>query len=257
MAAVVLDMGNNLVLCKGSPFELQEQKINARVMTPEAQARLTENIKKDKRLEQLPFAVMREDGSHDLISGHHRKRSAVAAGLGEIYWLADTRSDMTASTVAAKQVAHNSIQGEDDPETLKLLAEIIDTVDDKLESFLSPADFDSVDQLEATEAVELGIDIDWKIMVLVFTPAILEKLENIERWCSERVPRDTDLAALCSSDILARVRQVMLNVAKVEDVRSLGSVFARMCEIVENHIELEQKVLKALPPPVDSDKLAE
>lgn len=254
MAAVILDMGNNLVLCKGNPFELKEQKINARVMTPEAQSRLTENIKKDKRLEQLPFAVMRENGSHDLISGHHRKRSAVAAGLQEIFWLADTRSDMTASTVAAKQVAHNSLQGEDDPATLRDLWEIIDTIDDKLESFLSPDDFDSVTQLEPAEAVELGIDIEWKTMILVFTPAILEKLETIEQWCAGKVPHGTDLVGVCSSDILARVRQVMLSVARVEDVRSLGSVFARMCEIVENHIESTEQ--KSLPSPLEPDKLA-
>jgi hypothetical protein len=37
----------------------------------------------------------------------------------------------------------------------------------------------------------------------------------------------------------------MLNVAKVEDVRSLGTVFARMCEIVEAHIAASDT--KALP----------
>lgn len=251
MAEIVFNLGNHMVLCRGNPAELKEQKINARVMSPECQGRLTENIKKDKRLEQLPFAVMREDGTHELISGHHRRRSAVAAGLPDIFWLADTRTDMTPSTVAAKQVAHNSLQGEDDPDTLKLLAGIIDTVDDRLESFLSPDDFDSVSQLEAADAVDLGIDINWKCMVLIFTPAVLESLENIERWCETKIPAKADVAAVCSNAILGRLRQVMLNVAKVDDVRSLGSVFSRMCEIVEKHIVAEQKLLPAPQEPAN------
>lgn len=254
-SVIVVEMGNHMVLCKGHPNELKEQKINARVMTPEAQSRLTANIKKDRRLEQLPFAVMRDDGSHDLISGHHRKRAAEAAGVAEIYWLSDTRTDMTPSTVAAKQLAHNSLQGTDDPETLRDIYELLDTVDDKLESFLSPADFDSVTQLETADAVELGIDIDWKCMVLVFTPAIMESLDRIERWCESRIPANTDMVGVCSSDILARVRQVMLHVAKVEDVRSLGSVLARMCEIVEKHIEASDGQ-KALPVAMEPDKIA-
>lgn len=262
MARQIHDLGNHLALFAGRPDELVEQERNARVMSPEAMARLTENIKNDKRLEQLPFSVMREDRTHELISGHHRKRAAQGAGLSEIYWLADTRSDMPRGTVVAKQLAHNSLQGQDDPATLKELFGELATVDQIIESFLTPDDFDSVTQLEPADAVELGLDIEWKVLALVFTPAIMESVDRLEAWTASRIPKDTDVVGVCSNDILARVRQVMLNVAKVEDVRSLGSVFARMCEICEAHIAEQDKtakmvvgVQKALNKPDDSAKV--
>lgn len=251
MAELILEMGHNLALYKGRPGELVEQKINARVMPPEAQERLTENIRKEKRLEQLPFAVVREDGTHELISGHHRKRGAEGAGLAEIFWLSDTRTDMTRSLVAAKQLAHNSLQGKDDPETVRDIYAQIDDCADMLESFVSAADFDSVEQLSAMEGVELNIDLDLRTMVLVFTPSVLAKLDRVEQFFKEHVPAETDLVGVCSSDILARVRQVMLNVAHVEDVRSMGAVFARMCEIVEAHFS-EDTAKKALPSVAES-----
>jgi hypothetical protein len=245
MAKLMLEMGSNLALYKGHPDELIEQEVNARVMSPEAMDRLTENIRKEHRLEQLPFAVVRDGDKHELISGHHRKRGAKGAKLDEIYWLADTRTDLARGTVVAKQIAHNTLQGEDDKATLKELYAELDTVDAKIESFLQPKDFDDVSQLEPAEAVDLSLDIDLKSMTLVFTPAVLESLDRIEAWANGHVEEATDLVGVIPLDMLARVRAVMLNVAKVEDVRSLGTVFARMCEIVEAHIAASDT--KALP----------
>lgn len=263
MATKILDMGAHLALYKGNPDDLKEQAVNARVMSPEAMERLTENIKNEKRLEQLPLSVVREDGSHELISGHHRKRAAQGAGLAEIYWLADTRSDLSRGAVVAKQLAHNSLQGKDDPATLRDLFGELESVDNIIESFVQPADFDSVAQLEPADATQLALTIELKSMTLVFTPAVLDSLDRIETWCGEHVDDATDMVGIVPLDMLARVRAVMLNVAKVEDVRSLGTVFARMCEICEAHIAEQTKTAtlvagaqKNLPAPADSAKLA-
>jgi hypothetical protein len=240
MAELMLDLGENLALYRGHPDELVGQDVNANVMTPEAFERLTETIRRDKRLEQLPFAVVRAD-KHELISGHHRRDSGKAAGLDRIWWLADTRQNMSRGTVVAKQLAHNSIHGEDDKATLALLYSELDTVDNVIDSFVTPKDFDSVGQLEPADAVDLGLSIDLKAMTLIFTPAVLGSLDRIEKWVGEHVPDDSDVVGVLPADTLARVRQVMLSVAKVEDVRSLGTVFACMCEIVEAHISGLQK----------------
>lgn len=242
-----------MALYKGQPDELIEQDKNAQVMTPEAFDRLSATVARDKRLEQLPFAVLRDTGKHELISGHHRKRAANKGKLTEIYWLSDTRTDMARGDVVAKQLAHNSIHGEPDPAMLKELYDEMVTADQMMESHVSPDDFDGVGQLEAAEAVDLGLSIQWKAITLVFTPAVLESLERIENFFSRHVPANTDMVGVLPHDLLARVRQVALNIAKVEDVRSLGAVFARMCEIVEAHIEATNPdASKALPAPADS-----
>lgn len=109
MAEFVAEVGRNLALYKVSVDEIREQDLNARVMPPEMMERLAETVKTEGRLEQLPFTVLRK-GYFELVSGHHRVRAARAAGLVEIFVLADTR-DLSKSKVRAKQIAHNRISG--------------------------------------------------------------------------------------------------------------------------------------------------
>src|SRR6266699_1322539 len=46
------------------------------------------------------------------ISGHHRTRAATAAGLSELFVLVDV-TGLSRSQIAAKQLAHNAIEGQD------------------------------------------------------------------------------------------------------------------------------------------------
>jgi hypothetical protein len=246
MAEKTADVGTNLAIFKGHPDELKEQDINAHVMSPEMFERLTENIKKESRLESLPFAVCRPGGKFELASGHHRKRAAVAAGLTEIFWLADTREDMTRSALVAKQLAHNAIFGKDDPATLKRLYDELDNIDAIIESFLRPEDFDSVKQLEPASITDISVGIQWKHLGLVFVPKTMEAIERIDDWI-KRMPKDTDTIGVVSIEVLDRFRKAALNISRTEDVRSLGAIVTRMCEITEEHlarVEAEQAELK-------------
>lgn len=239
MAEKIADVGKNLALFKGHPNELKEQDINAHVMPPEMFERLSENIKREGRLESLPFAKLCADGTHELISGHHRKRAAVAGGLEEIYWLADTR-DLPRSAVVAKQLAHNSIFGKDDSQTLKRLYEEMDSVADIIESFLRPEDFDDVKQLEPANVTDIAVDIPWKHLTLVFTPKTMEALERIDNWV-RRIPRETDIIGVVSLDVLDRFRTAAISISRSEDVRSLGAIMTRMTEICEEHIRQHEE----------------
>src|SRR5437763_1214595 len=86
-------------------------------------------------------------------------KANLAAGLTEIFWLADTREDMSRSSVVAKQLAHNSIFGKDDPATLKRLYDELDNIDAIIESFLRPEDFDNVKQLEPASITDISVGI--------------------------------------------------------------------------------------------------
>ena len=57
---------------------------NARHMTKEQQDRLTHNVQHDGFLSQLPFGIKQENGKYKIISGNHRVKSAVKAGLEKI-----------------------------------------------------------------------------------------------------------------------------------------------------------------------------
>ena len=109
---VIYDMGSGLVIAKVQIDQVKEQDINARIMKNEMQDQLTANIKKRGQLESLPFLVL-VNGKLEIVSGHHRIKSARAAGLKELIVILDV-SGLTRSQIVAKQLAHNAISGFDE-----------------------------------------------------------------------------------------------------------------------------------------------
>lgn len=77
---VIYDMGSGLVIAKVPLDKVKEQDINARIMMDQMQDQLTANIKKRGQLESLPLFVL-IDGKLEIISGHHRVKSARAAEM--------------------------------------------------------------------------------------------------------------------------------------------------------------------------------
>ena len=131
----MLELGHGLIIAKVPLTSLREQDINARIMKNEMQKQLTDNIRKRGQLESLPFCAL-VDGKIEIISGHHRIRSAKDSGvINEIYVILDV-TGLTRSQIAAKQLAHNAISGFDDQSTLKEIVKLIDDVDDMLESYI-------------------------------------------------------------------------------------------------------------------------
>ena len=111
----LLDLGEGLGLWRVHVDDLHEQALNAQVMPSDMFARLSATIGRDNRLESLPFCAMTDLADADepyieIVSGHHRVRSARAAGLFYVHCLVD-ETGLTPDQIRAKQLAHNSIAG--------------------------------------------------------------------------------------------------------------------------------------------------
>ena len=76
----MLELGHGLIVAKVPFTSLREQDINARIMKNEMQKQLTDNIRKRGQLESMPFCAL-IDGKIEIISGHHRIRSAKDSGV--------------------------------------------------------------------------------------------------------------------------------------------------------------------------------
>lgn len=109
---IVAELEDGICLARCDLDALREQDINARVMDDAKFNQLVANIEKRGTLEQLPYCVLTDRGV-EIVSGHHRTRAARAAGLDHINVLLD-RTELTRSSIAAKQLAHNAIEGTDD-----------------------------------------------------------------------------------------------------------------------------------------------
>ena len=85
---IIYDMGTELYIAKVQLADLKEQDINARIMKNEMQDQLTTNIKNRGQLESLPLIALMGE-KLEIISGHHRVKSAREAGLKEIIVILD------------------------------------------------------------------------------------------------------------------------------------------------------------------------
>ena len=171
---VIADMGSGLLIVKGSIDFLREQDVNARIMRDQMQDQLTANIAKRGQLESLPYVALIKN-ELKIISGHHRIKSARAAGIKEIFYILDV-SGLSRSQEASKQLAHNAINGFDDQSTLKEIAKMISDVDDMLESYIGK-DVLAEPSAEFDKLMSPSVQFDFKTIVFAFLPYQLANLE--------------------------------------------------------------------------------
>jgi hypothetical protein len=171
--ATLQQIGQPYKLALVDPASLRELDKNAHYMTHEMFQNLVKNIERDGALASVPFCWF--DGeSYHVLSGNHRVKAAVAAGVARILILYDDRP-LTRQERVAIQLSHNAINGKDDPALLKeLWAEIDDLslkyyagLDDKQLEQLADAQLQSM-----REAV-----LDYKALMFLFLPEEVERLE--------------------------------------------------------------------------------
>ena len=235
MAEFICEAGNNLELWRVSLDELREQDKNARIQPPEMFNRLGENIKKEGRLESLPFVVKKGD-RFDIISGHHRTRAARKAELKEIIVLADNR-ELDKSQIRAKQIAHNAIDGYDDEETLKEMFEEINTIDDMIEAYLDPEDLDIPEPLDDVKLSDVKADFIWRYVLFAFLP---KQMKEFNELCSE-MPADNDLIGVCDIKIFEQFKEAARKLGLAKNIKSVGAIIAKMVEITDKYLKVYNK----------------
>jgi hypothetical protein len=163
----LLDLGQGLAIWRVHVDDLAEQPLNAQAMPPDMFARLKKTIETDARLESLPFCALTSSDPPriELVSGHHRTRAARAAELFYVYVMVD-ETGLDPDWVKAKQLAHNAINGESEPQMLQRIYESITDVDARLESFIQP-----VTELPAPVRMpRLDVDLGYRVVQFVFLP---------------------------------------------------------------------------------------
>ena len=235
------DLGEDMALWRIPLTHLREQDKNARVMEVEMFNRLTENIKKNKNLESLPLCVLERDKAtkaetFHLISGHHRTRAARAAGLLEVHSLVYEKK-LTKSQIRAKQIAHNSLSGYDDPQVLKQIYLEIVSIDSKLESGLS--EFDIKIETQAPRITDIKLELDYELLNILFLP---RQTKDFEKILDELEPDAKKFIA--DKKDFEPMAETMRGIAKLDNIRSVPAILARMIEICQEHIKEEKKKKK-------------
>lgn len=209
----IADLGNGLYIVKVNiNMELREQDLNARIMSKKAFAQLVKNIKKRGSLESLPYCVQKDDVI-EIVSGHHRIRACREAGIVEIPVLLD-KSNLTRSQIVAKQLAHNSLVGEDDKAILLQLYSMMDNIDDKLEAFIDVDEL-KVDNIEKPEIINLAEKVTFKTMTFVFTE---KEFNDVDKLLDRLQQEGSDEIRIADSKDFDKL------VKKIEETKKMNSV---------------------------------
>jgi hypothetical protein len=172
-------MANNEALKSSTievnPRDLHLLEVNARHMRERQFHQLVENIKRDGCLTSAPLVYEVQD-KLKVLSGNHRVKAAVAAGLKKIHVI-QIHGDLTQARQTAIQLAHNAITGEDDQNILRSLYESLDVLEKKY-SGITDTDLQLLDDPDF-EKLSIGMP-KYEELVLSFLPE--DKDEFQKKW---------------------------------------------------------------------------
>lgn len=207
----------------GDPTTLTLLEENARYMRHETFQMLVRNIQRDGVLQQWPFVYHDQDtGTRTVLSGNHRVKAAIEAGLPEIDWV-ETDTPLSEDRQKQIQLAHNAIVGEDDPEILKRIYESITDVEERMTSGLDDETLDLLIQADTMPLSE--VNLDFMTITLVFLPNEYDRVRTAfeearrlspakEHWLARNDQYDNTLAAIEDARDAAHI----INVAAALDV---------------------------------------
>ena len=166
----------NVYVVELDPREIKLLDLNARYMRHEEFKQLVENIRRDGQLTSTPFICKDSDGKYLCLSGNHRTKAAIEAGIDKITCLA-TDDNLTDDQKIAIQLSQNAIIGQDDPATLKLLYESIMDVEMKKYCGLDDKTLELLEKISSVSISEANLE--FKTLHIVFLPDELESAQKI------------------------------------------------------------------------------
>ena len=201
-------------------------------MKNEMQDQLTANIAKRGQLESLPFLVQTENAL-EIISGHHRIKSARAAGLKEFIAIVD-ESGLSRSQIAAKQLAHNAISGFDDDSTLKEIVKMITDVDDMIESFVGKEIMEEP-LAEYDKMLSPAVQFDFKNVTFAFLPHQVNDMDVLIKALEQTAP---DIIGVAAYDQCKQFVEALAKYQKFTDIRNVGAAIHSMVESANEKMDL-------------------
>ena len=229
--SVIYDMGSGLVIAKIQIDKVKEQDINARMMKNEMQDQLTANILKRGQMESLPFLVLK-DGKLEIVSGHHRIKSARAAGLKEIIVIVDV-SGLSRSQIAAKQLAHNAISGFDDDSTLREIVKMITDVDDMIESFIGKNIMEEpMEQYD--KMLSPAIQFDFKNVTFSFLPHQIQDMDTLIKSLETTA---SEIIGVAPYEQCKSFMETLGRYQKFTDIRNVGAAIHSMIQNANDRMD--------------------
>lgn len=203
---------------------------NAHYMSKEIQDRLTENIKQDGFLSQLPFCMKRkEDGKFLFLSGNHRLKSAIKAGLE--YILVLYVDEISKDRQIGYTLSHNALVGKDDLQMLKEIYNEIQSIESREFTGLNGLKFIDIEKVPTT-SINDG-DIELTEMKFLFIESRKHDVEGVLKELEKHNLTETSALIYGSFEEYIKVATA---IKKAYDIKSNTVAFSKMVEICKEHL---------------------
>lgn len=230
----IADLYDGVILAKAPIDSFVEQDINAHSMSREMFSQLTENIKENGVMESFPLSTMTDRGI-EIISGHHRMRAVRAAGIDYAFTILYVNG-LSRDEIISKQLSHNSIFGEDDPELVKRLFNSIGDVDLQISAFVDPSMF-KIDFKGQTDITDINIQFDYIPVSIVFFPEQKNRFDEAIEALGEK----NDEILIADKKYFDEFKKALNTTKEFDNIKSVGATLARMSQIVMDYYDTQEK----------------
>jgi hypothetical protein len=194
------------------------------------------NLRRDGRLTQLPLV---HKGT--VLSGNHRVRAAIEAGLAEIEWQ-ELVGDYPPERLLAIQLSHNALSGDDDPSVLEYLYSELPHAE-KLYSGIS----DEMFKADKFDIAALGLGpTHYEEITVTFLPEERAELDGaLKRFEAAGKKRETYAARYSDFD---RIFDALVKVKAKKQTWNTGLALAVMADLALERLaqlEAEEAVAEA------------
>jgi hypothetical protein len=200
--------------------DIEESELNAQEMNHSDFNRLVKNLKRDKVLTSAPL-LMRQQGheKYKCVSGHHRIRAAIKAGILEAYCIIIDEVDE--STRVRLQLAHNDIHGTPNADIVKVLQEKLHNIDLTLVNLIDK-------DLAKDTDIEINVNIPtFRYINICLLENSRESLVDI----IETLTSEEDVNYLIDVDTYNEITD-LLTYAFAKGFKTAGQAFGKFLEIV-------------------------
>ncbi len=231
----VFGVASRMVMQYVAIDDLREQDVNANAMPVEMFNALVSNLKREGHAESIPLVANREGKDQlEIVSGHHRVRAMRRAG--QTNTLVFRYKDLTQGEIRAKQLSHNSIAGESDPQIVKQLFESIQDIDLKVESFIDPATMIGTPKPVPFKPITVDPLLCSKTVTVVF----LNVEANDFAKALELLHPKTDSLYVAHRDAFEGFRAAVKKVRKDLDIKSIPTAIATMADLAVQQLNVTQ-----------------
>ena len=225
--------GQGMRLMAVDPASLVLLKDNARFFKRETFRQLRDNIAADKRLSSVPLCYQHEDGKLEVLSGNHRVKASIEAGLPWIMVLVITE-EMEKSKRIAIQLSHNALVGEDDQSILANLWAQIESVADKLYSGL---DSEAIKELGDVELVNFSTpQVPAHMVTFMFTDGEKDQLSEVLDMLADAA-KSSSAVYVCPSEHYVPFTKLIKDTKDAEKIRDSSLAMLRLLEVAAEWLE--------------------